>query len=230
MRRLYIRVALADSEYMTSSYCCKVSRVISEYSLSTHIYADDVNAVLTDKWLGKGMQPNTALRPLTDWFNQKLLSSVYAEHDRKTVEPQIEADYGAIVGDDEDRQQLVLEDIEQDGIDAGTLDDDLISTSSLYRHLTQCLNVNKETKRGSSDTDWEKDKIGYVKQLATDRTQEVLQSWENKGELPEATAAGVSVDIFVKCPICSKRSTVLQAHNQGHICKDHMGTEKQKEN
>lgn len=210
---------------MTSNYCCKVSRVTSEYNLSTHIFADDINVVLQDKWLGEGMQPNTALRPLTDWFNQKLLTSIYAEHDRKTVEPQVEADYDAIVGDDEDRRQLILEDIAQDGIDANKLDDDLISTSSLYRHLTQCLDVNKETKRGRSDTDWEKEKISYAKQLATDRAEDVLQSWENKGELPEATAGTVSVDIYVECPICSKRSSILQAHNQGYICDEHMNTD-----
>jgi hypothetical protein len=210
---------------MTSNYCCKVSRVISEYSLSTHIYTDDINAVLKDKWLGEGMQPNTALRPLTDWFNQKLLSSIYTEHDRKTVEPQIEADYDAIVGDDEDRRRLILEDIEQDGINATELAADLISTSSLYRHLTQCLDVNKETKRGSSDTDWEAKKISYAKQLATDRAEDVLQSWENKGELPEATAGMVSVDIYIECPICSKRSSILQAHNQGYICDEHMNTD-----
>lgn len=215
---------------MTSNHCCKVGRIITEYSLSNYIISDKINAVLRDKWLGEGIQPNTALRPLTDWFNQKLLSSVYTEHNRKAIEPQVQADYEAIVGDDEDRRQLILQDIEQDGIDAATLEADLISTSSLYRHLTQCLEVNKETKRGSSDTEWEKDKIRYAKQLATDRAEEVLQSWENKGELQDATDATVSVDIYIECPICSKRTSILQAHNRGYICGEHMTGDENKGN
>lgn len=207
---------------MTSNYCCKVGRIIDKYGLSTHVVSDDINTVLRDKWLGEGMQPNTALRPLTAWVNQKLLQSVYTEHNRKATEPQLQAEYDAIVGDDKDRRQLILEDLEQDGIDASTVEADLISTSSLYRHLTTCLEVTKETKRGSSDTDWEKDKITYAKQLAKDRTEEVLKTWENKGELPDATDATVSVDIYVECPICAKRTTVMQAHNRGYICEEHL--------
>ncbi|MFD1642951.1 rod-determining factor RdfA [Halohasta litorea] len=207
---------------MTSDNCCKLSRVTADYGISEHVLADSIDVLLANKWLGEGSQPNTALRPLTDWFNRKLLSAVYTKHDRKTLEPQIEADYDALVGDDEGRRQLVVDDLEQDGIDAGTVVDDLISTSSLYRHLTQCLDVGKETQRGSSDTGWEADKIRYAKRMARDRAEDVLRSWENKGELPEATAATVSVDISVECPVCSKRSPILQSHNRGYICEDHM--------
>jgi hypothetical protein len=58
--------------------------------------------------------------------------------------------------------------------------------------------------------------------MARDRAEDVLRSWENKGELPEATAATVSVDISVECPVCSKRSSILQSRNRGYICEEHM--------
>ncbi len=215
---------------MDTNYCCKVGRITAKYDLAEHILADEIDTILTKKWLGKGIHPNTALRPLTDWFNQKLLRSVYTEYNRKAIEPQLQAEYEALVGDDEDRRQLIFEDLEQDGIDAATLEADLISTSSLYRHLTQCLAVNKETKRGNSDTEWEKDKIEYAKQMSTDRITEVLQSWENKGELPNASEAVVSVDIYVECPICAKRSSVRQAHNRGYICEEHLASDETQQN
>jgi len=200
-------------------HCCKVGRVADRYGLSPGVGDDDLNDQLAGRWLGEGY-PETALRPLVDWMHKHMLRERYTEHGRSTLEPHLESDYEALQGDDDDRQQAVLADLAADGIDGEALVNDFVSPATLYRHLTGCLGVRKA--RSSGDTGWEEDKIEYARERAERSVSEVLRSWENKSELPQATEAEVAVRIYLECPVCARQTSVEAARQRGYICEAHM--------
>lgn len=203
-------------------HCCKVGRVADKHDLATAVLEMDINEALLDRWLGRGEYPETAVRPLVDWFNLKILKKVYQENGRKAIEHQIENDYEALTGDDDNRKWSVEDDLERDGIDPDELTNDFISRSSMYRHLTQCLDAEKG--RREAETDWEETKIEYATDKAIDQVGDALRSWDNKGELPGGQDADISVEFIIECPHCSTSVPISLARQRGYICEEHLGT------
>jgi hypothetical protein len=203
-------------------HCCKVGRVADKHDLSTAVLDMDINKGLLDRWLGRGEYPETAVRPLATWFNQNILKTVYREHGREALEHQLENDYEALTSDENNSQRLSVErSLEEDGIDPEELVGDFISSSTLYRHLTECLDGSKERKE--AETDWEKTKVSFAKDKAADQVGDALRSWENKEKLPGATDAEVDVSIHLSCPECSTSVPLSVARQRGYICDEHLG-------
>ena len=200
--------------------CCKVGTAINQYDLSNTVHEDTIDQTLVERWLGVGNAPETAVRPLKDWLNKQILQTVYTEHGRKSIETQIESDYAALTGDDADRQQLVIDDLEADGIDTDSLLDSFVSTATMYRHLTKCLEETKESQ--SSERDWESEKIAYTIETASQNIEDVLRSWENKGVVPQASEAEVSVRLYASCPECGTQTDLRYLKDRGFVCKEHL--------
>ncbi|MCD2200942.1 hypothetical protein LPA44_13715 [Halobacterium sp. KA-4] len=181
----------------------------------------DLNENLRARWVGESDFPETATRPLTDWFNQKILKKVYAEHDRKAIETQLESDYKALRSDDEVKRGAIIDDLADDGIDGEELLDDFAKRSTMYRHLTQCLDAEKN--KTSSDSNWEEDKIEYARDTMQKNVSDVLRSLERKGELPNGTEAEIQTPIILSCPAdeCSTQTRFARAKNRGYICSEH---------
>lgn len=204
-------------------HCCKVGRVADKHDLSTAVLDMDINEALLERWLGRGEYPETAVRPLVKWFNQKLLKNVYRDHGRRAIQHQLENDYEALTADDDDHRKWSVEDsLKEDGIDPDELVGDFISSSTLYRHLTECLDATKERKE--AETNWEETKIEFAKDKAADQVGDALRSWENKDELPGATEAKVDVSLHLSCPECSTSVPISVARRRGYICEEHLGT------
>jgi len=204
----------------TYDHCCKVGRVADKYDLSSGVAGTDINQGLGERWLGRDGHPERGLRPLLDWFQRKILTAVYIEHGRSTAEHRLTADYDALRSDDDDVRRAALDDLAADGIDGGTLLDDFVSTATLYRHLTNCLDLEKQPAETGSD--WEGEKVEYVGQLVDDYLADALESWENSGDLPLATEADLSVNVYLECPVCLKQTEIDRARRRGYICEEHM--------
>lgn len=202
---------------MSEEACCKVSRIANKYNISPGRQETDIDSYLRSRWLGSAEYPETPLRDLADWFNQSVLRTTYAEVGRKTLEPQIEAEYNALTADDDDQRQLVLDDLQTNGIDGSQLRTDFISTATLYRHLTTCLEVKKQS--ASTDSNWEEEKLDYTFQIVEANIQEILQSWENSGVLPNATETEIATRLYLECPICSAQVDIRAARQRGYVCK-----------
>lgn len=203
-------------------HCCKVGRVADSYELSPGV-SGDLNEQLARRWLGEEGYPETALRPLVDWMHKHLMRELYTERGRSTLELHLESDYEALQGDDDERRRAVLADLEADGIDGEALVDDFVSPATMYRHLTGCLGVTKERRR--SEPDWEERKVEYARENAEMYVSEALKSWENKGELPHATEAEVTVRVYLECPVCARQAGIRQARQRGFVCEEHMSGE-----
>ena len=203
--------------------CCKVARTADRYDLDSIVHGGDVDAYLRARWLGEEGYPETGTRPLTTWFNLRVLEAAYRRHDRRSLDTQLEADLAVLTDDDELDRGALIDDLAEDGIDGEALTGDLVSMATLYRHLTDHLDVEK-VPAAEADTDWEARKVAYGESLLEENLEAALQSLENKGRLPGATRADVATAIELHCPACALRVTFDTALRRGYICPDHLGT------
>jgi len=202
-------------------HCCKIGSVIEEYNLSHGIGDGDINEYLLSRWLGRNEFPETGIRPLKNWFNQKLIKSVYQEHNRRAIESRIEAEYETLRGDDEIKKEELISDLELDGINGKQLVDSFASTSTMYRHLTNCLEGEKEKEKADPDSNWETDKVRYVQNTVSQNVSDALKSLENKDRLDRGSEAEVDVSILLSCPECDTQVRFERAVSQGYICANH---------
>ena len=202
--------------------CCKVGKAIDRYDLKTDVVSGDLNDYLVARWNGHNEFPKTGLQTLTDYFNLRILKKVYTENNRRTVDTQVESDYEALTGDDEIAKDEIITDLERDGIDGEQLASDFISKTTLYRHFNNCLDTEKEGTNEKTDSNWEAESIQYALNNALGNSLKALKSLENKGKIPHATKAEVSVPLMLSCPKCTTRVRFKRAIDRGYICKEHM--------
>lgn len=203
--------------------CCKVGTVIERYDLQHGFEGTELDAYLLARWLGEDDYAATGLRPLTDWFNRKLLKTVYNEHGRNALDTRVQSDYEALSG--EDSKIAVVDDLAVDGIDGEQLQSDFVSSTTLYRHFTDCLGVTKAKETSGPDSDWEREKIDYARETVQTNVEDSLRSLENKGRLPRGSEATIKTEIVLGCPDCTTQVSVERAIDRGYICEDHAETE-----
>ncbi len=203
------------------NHCCKIGRIIDEFDLTHGAFDEDINKYLLARYLGQGEYEETGVRPLKDWFNLKLLKTVYSRNGRYAIETQIESDYEILDSGDEIKKDAVIQDLKDDGIDTEKLLNSFATTSTMYRHLTNCLEGKKEKKK-NEESDWEKNKIQYIQKSMRENTKDALRSLENKDRLQFATDAEVFTPVILGCPECSTQVRFEKALQQGYICEDHM--------
>ncbi|AAG20950.1 MULTISPECIES: rod-determining factor RdfA [Halobacterium] len=204
-----------------TDHCCKIGRTIATYDLGERAIEDGFDEELAARWVGDHGFPETATRPLTDWFNTELLKSVYDSHNRKAIDVHIQSEYDALQSDDAVTRGEIIDDLADDGIDGTELTTDFATRSTMYRHLTQCLGANKSKQRSNSD--WESDKIEYARDTMRTNIEDVLQSLDRKGELPNGADATVRTQIILQCHVdgCSTQTRLSRARTRGFICRAH---------
>ena len=203
--------------------CCKVGMLIEEYDLGQAIGGRELEEYLLARWLGRGDYTATGLRPLKDWFNQRLIKQVYTTHGLPVLDSRVESDYQTLM--DDAANPALLDDLRTAGIDGEALESDFISTATLYRHFTQCLDASKSDEAQSEPTNWEADKIDYTKGVVEKNVRESLRALDNKGRLPRGAEADIKTEIVVGCPDCSTQVSVERAIERGYICADHADPE-----
>ncbi|MHC3381740.1 rod-determining factor RdfA [Haloarcula sp. H-GB5] len=205
-------------------HCCKVGKNIDKYGLEHGVVGGDLNQYMLARWMGNNEYPETGLRPLTTWLNQKILKTVYTEHDRNTLDSRIESDHEALASDDDERRLAIIDDLESDGIDGEQLLDDFVSSTTLYRHFTNCLDEEKTRDIGEDDAAAEgvMERIQYSRNNTKGHIRENLKTLENRGKIPHATDADVSIPVILGCPVCSNQVQLERALERGYICDEHM--------
>jgi hypothetical protein len=205
-------------------HCCKVGRVADGHGLSPGV-GDDVNEYLAARWRGDDGYPETSLADLVEWFDRRVMLTVYRANDRLASDSRLAAEYDTLQSDDGVDRSLLIDDLAEDGIDGDALCEDFVSVATMYRHLTDCLGVSKPDDGKCSDSDWEADKIAYAVDTARENIADALQSWENKGTVPYATDATIDVRVTLECPVCHRQVSVERARERGYVCETHMTEE-----
>jgi DNA-binding transcriptional ArsR family regulator len=203
---------------------CKVDIVADRYDLTAPGGQDgSLDEYLVRRWTGDGESEALGYEQLTEWFNRRLLRQVYETNGRETLGTRIESEFEALVGDDDLLRQEVIDDLESDGIDAETLREDMVSWSTMRRHLKACLDAEKATTRGEA-SDWELRSIDIARSQVEGKTGDALRSLATKQRLPEGHRATVEVQIKLSCPECPTRVPLEDAVERGYVCKDHFVT------
>lgn len=204
---------------MTADRGCKVDFVIDRYALSAPKSGySSLDEYLVARWTGTEGE-SAGYQQLTDWFNKRLLKHVYEQNGRETIGTRIDSEYEALNGDDELVREEVIDDLASDGIAAESLTDDMVSWSTMRRHLKDCLEAEKPTP--PSRTDWELESVNIARERAEQKTVAALRSLANKQRLPEAHRADVTVQIKLSCPECPTRIPLEDALARGYVCNDH---------
>ncbi len=196
---------------------------MNRYQIKPPNRYDTVNSYLVDRWLGQGKLQKTGLRPLTDWFNKRVLKAVYIRQNRYQIDSHLNSDYELLSSTSDNHvseHDELLDDLRQDGVDGEAVSDDFISQSTLYRHLTNCLGETKE--RETSNSDWEQDQISHLRERANDTLGDVLTSLDNKDRITGAEDVDTKVTMYLQCPECSREVSFRRAIDQGHVCQDHL--------
>ncbi|MDS0261102.1 hypothetical protein NDI56_17015 [Haloarcula sp. S1CR25-12] len=205
-------------------HCCKVGRLSGEYALKHGVEGRRFDRYLADRWLGRRDYTATGLRPLSKALNHKLLKTVYNEHGRNALETRVESDYEVLA--DGDESSALLDDLDSDGIDGRKLQREFVSSTTLYRHFTDCLGESKSNESGTGDgeSDWESDKVDHAREVLRRNVSQSLRSLANKGRLPEADTAQIKTEVILGCPECATQVSFRRAVDRGYICAEHMST------
>lgn len=204
---------------MTAERGCKVDFVVDRHDLSAPKSGySSIDEYLVARWTGTEGE-SEGYKQLTEWFNKRLLKRIYERNGRETLGIRIHSEYEALTGDDEIVREEVIDDLSSDGIAAESLVDDMVSWSTMRRHLQDCLEAEKTTP--PSRTDWELESIDIARERTEEKTIAALRSLANKKQLPDADRANVTVQIKLSCPECPTRIPLQDALARGYVCKDH---------
>lgn len=202
---------------------CKVDDAVDKYNL--HAPADNMESIhdyLIARWKGTQEFQAIGYRKLTEWFNKQLLRQTYDEHGRSTIGTRVESDYEALTQSDNLVRQEVINDLSADGIDATTLLEDMISPRTMHRHLTKCLEAEKESI--TAQTDWERESIEMAREQLEEKVAKAASSLASKGEFRGADAAEIDIRIYLSCPECTTRIPFEAGRHQGYVCETHHAT------
>lgn len=206
---------------MTTS-SCKVDAAISSYSLKPPGgRTASMDDYLVARWTGHGRFQEVGYKHLTRWFNEHILTTVYESNGRSTVGSRISGDYEILRGDDDILRDELVADLAADGIDGEAVIDDMVSWSTMRRHLNGCLSVEKETT--SARTDWEADSVAIARETLEGKLEEASRSLGSKGSIAGGDQVDVHVETYLGCPECNVRVPFAVARERGYVCEAHLG-------
>lgn len=205
---------------MAPETSCKIDGAIKRYGLESAdpIY-DSIDEGLLARWTGAGKRTAMGYRSLTEWFNKRLLKTVYDEHGRETLGARLDSDYELLIGDDDLVGEEVVESLRADGIDSDQLKRDLVSWGTMRTHLQECLDGHKESQTAS--TNWEQESIQKVIEVAEEKTETALSALAGKEMLAGGETAGIEVQIQLSCQSCPTRVPFDVALERGYVCEEH---------
>lgn len=202
---------------------CKIEILTERYGLDEReTRYESLDDRLLTRWRGADGNESAGYRQLTAWFNKHLLRTTYDEHGRDTTGNRVENEYEALTGDDELLRGEVRDALAADGIDANSLEQDLISWSTMRTHLKTCLDGEKVIREG--DTDWQRQSVEIAKNILKSKVREALPSLSKSGRLAGGEGANVEIQVLLSCPECPTRIPFSDALDRGFVCNDHSPT------
>lgn len=208
---------------------CKVDFVIDRYDLTPPESGyETIDEYLVARWTGDGNRDAIGYQQLTTEFNKRVLKVVYERNGRETIGTRLESEFEALTGDDDLLRQEVADDLATNGIDADAVLDDMVSWSTMRRHIKECLEAEKETTQSTSN--WELESIDIARNQVAEKASKALRSLSTKEALPDGHEAEVDVQIKLSCPECPTRVPMEDAIDRGYVCKDHTAPEEDSSN
>ena len=202
---------------------CKVDDLIERYDLSSpREEYETLDEYLLARWKGLDGMESEGYQTLTERFNKRVLARIYDDHERDTPKYRIDSEYEILTAEQGVRHDELAADLATNDIDIDDVRAELVSWSTMRRHLNECLGGEKEPPRSTSE--WELESIDVARSKAIEKAQSALQSLSSKHRLPDATKADVDIQVKLSCPECPTRVSIEDAVERGYVCKDHFRT------
>jgi len=191
---------------------CKVGRVAAEYGLS------EVDARLRRRWLD-----GESVRDLAAAFNEDVVAAALSGAGVGTATLSAGAAYRALATDEaSDADELaVRRELERAGVDAEALTAATVSHQTVYRHLTGCLDVERESS-DPAPAERRATALDTVHALRG-RTARVAESTVERLRSAGVAPLGdpeVLVDVRVVCRDCGDAMAFEAAIDGGCGCPD----------
>jgi len=176
---------------------CKVGRVAAAHGLG------GIHDELARRWLD-----GESVRDLAAAFDRRVLRARFEQSGRVPIEGEIGNLYRVLTDDDVDAgsRTQARERLRQNGVDVDDLDDQFVSHQTVYRHLVDCLGVEKDTARGSSVGTW-RDRLLSLQTRTARVTERGLDQLRNADDV-SLGSFDVLVDVRVFCEDCESVYTV----------------------
>lgn len=199
---------------------CKVDSVAATYGLDAvdPVY-DSIDRGLLARWTGVDGRQAMGYRSLTEWFNKRLLKSVYDTHGRESLDTRLDSDCEALRSDDALVRDELVKSLRVDGIPGEELRQDMVSWGTMRAHLLECLDGEKAAE--TATTDWERKSVDRAKEVTKDKAKSALSALSQKSDVRGGDAASVDVQVQLSCDTCPTRVSFTVALEQGYVCEQH---------
>jgi hypothetical protein len=165
-----------------------------------------INDRLRGEW---GEKDGMSVRELTDWYNKRVLKSVFNDQNKMLLDGEVDLIYDLLTSEEasagmkvQTRHRLKKHDINDEKILS-----DFISRQTLYRHLNNCLSLSYSPPSDDIDPSQKfRNKISQLEGRVAIVSKDGLKQLRNKGTLhiedPE-----IIVNISVLCKECNYMTT-----------------------
>lgn len=174
---------------------CKVGTVATEYGF------DGIHSELVERWVGDRGESGTSVRSLADRFNQRILRAELRAADVDLVEGRVENLHSLLT--DKNRLEAVqLEaksSLEREGVNVEKAMDKFCSHQTIYRHLRNCLDAEKEKNVLSKEH--ELDRVGSIQHRTEAVVEDSIKRLRDGNKL-DIGEFEVLVNVRVTCESC----------------------------
>lgn len=179
----------------------KIDRVIDEYGL------DDMAQELENRWLGAGRRDQSSTRDLADHFNKAVLEAVVQQGNAFTLSGDVEQVYDVLTDGEDADGTLVRSRLEQSGVDVEAVTGDFVSHQTVYRYLTEHLEVERPEKDSEERLDDAIETIQRLQGRTTTVTEQNIRTLKNQ-DLVSVGGFTVLNDLQVLCESCGRSHDV----------------------
>lgn len=193
--------------------CCKVGAVTEAYGL------DSLDATLRERWTAATNR--SSVRGLADYLNREILGAALRGSREGTLEGEVE-NYYRLLSDDDVSLGVRTEAqgrLRERGVDVERIEDDFVSHQTVYRHLTDCLGIDRDDRPADDET-VVRDGIGTIRALQR-RIEAVTRSTVDRLTRDDHVHVGdvdVLVDVTVTCRGCGEQLPLSESL-AGYACE-----------
>lgn len=193
---------------------CKVGRIVDSR------LTEDVHETLRNRWVGDG-EDSQSVRELADYFNKLVLNQRLQEADVDTLDGEVDNMYRLVSGDtSKGMETQVYRKLERNGIDVEALKDDFVSHQTIYRHLKNCLDAERDGSLTPEErVERERERIGRLQNKSEAVSEEALDRLRRNDIITLGTF-DVIVNFRVACEDCGTHRELTDViRNGGCNCK-----------
>jgi hypothetical protein len=192
--------AMVEFETGTAAPCdCKVGRVAADRRLGT------IHEELAGRW------GEASVRELAATFNRRVLRAAVESSGRTPLDGEVDNLYRILTDEDVDAgsRTQARERLRQDGAAVETVESQFVSHQTVYRHLSNCLGVSRESGRGDagSRVDAWRERILPLQTRLSRVTERGIEQLRDGGDA-SIGSFDVYVDVNVFCEDCGRLYTV----------------------